>query len=99
MAFASHQLLGLIYKAQTATWPGGLAHLVVSALKNKKCDPVDMVLMVEMRQAMAAVLMKKDEDPCSLFEQISGIDNRFQRAAMTMSDEEKIATILMATPK
>jgi hypothetical protein len=55
--------------------------------------------MVEMRQAMAAVSMKKDDDPISLFEQISGTDNRFQNAALTMSDEEKIATILMAAPK
>jgi hypothetical protein len=50
MAFATQQqLLGLIYKAQTTDWPGGLAHLVVTALK-KKYQLVDMVSMVEMRQ-------------------------------------------------
>ena len=77
MAFGTQQLLGLIYKAQTTAWPGGLAHLVVQGLK-KKYQPVDMVSMVEMRQAMNGVSMKKDDDPSTLFEQISGIDNRFQ---------------------
>jgi hypothetical protein len=98
MSFATQQLLGLIYKAQTTDWPGGLAHLVVTALK-KKYQPVNTMSLVEMRHAVAAVSMKKDDDPSSLFEQISGIDNRFQNAALTMLDEEKIATILMAAPK
>jgi Tfp pilus assembly PilM family ATPase len=71
---------------------------VVKGLK-KKYQPVDMVSMVEMRQAMSAVSMKKDDDPSSLFEQISGIDNRFQQPNLKMPDEEKIAVILMATPK
>jgi hypothetical protein len=72
--------------------PGGYA------LKSKY-QPVNMVSMVEMQQAMSAVSMKKDEDPSSLFEQIRGIDNRFQRAAISMTEEEKIDTILMAAPR
>jgi hypothetical protein len=58
-----------------------------------------MVSMVEMRQATNEVSMKKDDDPSSLFEQICGMDNRFQRSAIHMTDEEKIATIIMAAPK
>jgi hypothetical protein len=99
MSFSTHQLLGLIYKAQTTAWPGGLAHLVLVKALKKKYQPVDMVSMVEMRQAMSGVSMKKDKDPSSLFEQISGIDNRFQRPSLSMSDEEKISVILMAALK
>jgi hypothetical protein len=43
--------------------------------------------------------MKKNEDPSLMFEQICGIDNRFQRAAIALTEEEKIATITMAAPK
>jgi hypothetical protein len=30
MAFTSEMTMGLVYKAQTEEWPGGLAHLVVA---------------------------------------------------------------------
>jgi hypothetical protein len=33
MAFTSEMTMGLVYKAQAEEWPGGLAHLVVAALK------------------------------------------------------------------
>jgi hypothetical protein len=71
---------------------------VVAALK-MKYQPVDMVSMVEMRQALSAMSIKKDEDPSSMFEHICGIDNRFQRAAIALTEEEKIATILLAALK
>jgi hypothetical protein len=71
---------------------------VVAALK-MKYQLVDMVSMVEMRQTLSTVSMKKDEDPSSIFEQICGIDNRFQRAAIALTEEEKIATILLAASK
>jgi hypothetical protein len=61
MAFTSAQTLGLIYKAQDLSWPAGLAHKVVTALKSKY-QPVDMVSLVEMRQAMAKVSMKKNDE-------------------------------------
>jgi hypothetical protein len=97
MPFTSAQTLGLIYKAQDASWPAGLAHKVVTALKSKY-KPVDMVSLVEMRQAMAKVSMKKNEEPSSLFEKICEMENRFSRSQITITDEEKIATVLAAAP-
>jgi hypothetical protein len=73
-------------------------HKVVTALKSKY-QPVDMGSLVEMRQAMAKVSMKKNEEPSVLFEKISEIENRFARSQLSITDEEKIATVLAATPK
>jgi hypothetical protein len=66
---AHQETLGLIYKAQDASQPAGLVHKVVTALKSKY-QPVDMVSLVEMRQATAKVSMKKNEEPSILFEKI-----------------------------
>jgi hypothetical protein len=69
MTFTSAQTLGLIYKAQDLSWPAGLAHKVVTALKSKY-QPLEMVSLVEMRQTMAKVSMKKNDEPIVLFEKI-----------------------------
>jgi hypothetical protein len=74
MAFETDQLMSLVYQAQTTDWPGGLAHMIVLGLK-ERYQPVDMVSMVEMRQAINKVTMKKDDEPTVLFDQISAISN------------------------
>jgi hypothetical protein len=74
MAFTSEITMGLVYKAQTEEWPGGLAHLVVAALKAKYM-PDDVITKVELRQMLSKVKMKKDEEPSILFEQLSAIEN------------------------
>ena len=97
MSFQSEQLMGLIYKAINTDWPGALAYLVVKALKSKYM-PVDMVTMIDLRRAMAAVKMNKGEDPTTIFEQIAGIENRFRNAQIKPSEQEKLAVAMMAAP-
>jgi hypothetical protein len=46
MAFTSEMTMGLVYKAQTEEWPGGLAYLVVAVLKAKYM-PGDVITKVE----------------------------------------------------
>jgi hypothetical protein len=60
MAFTSKMTMGLVYKAQTEEWPGGLAHLFVAALKSKYMSN-DVNTKVELRQMLSKVRMKKDE--------------------------------------
>jgi hypothetical protein len=74
MAFTSEITMGLVYKAQTEEWPGGLAHLVVAALKAKYM-PNDVITKVELRHILSKVKMKKDDKPSILFEQLSAIEN------------------------
>jgi hypothetical protein len=74
MAFTSNTLMGLVWKAMTSDWPSGLAHLIVSALF-KKYQPQDTITRVELRQMLNGVKMKKGEDPATLFEQLSSIEN------------------------
>ena len=90
--------MGMIYKAVTTEYPGGLAHLVVQALF-KKYEPDDKITRVEMRELLAKVSMKAHQDPTSLFEQISAIQNRYNNASRKIDEEDLIAVILKAAPK
>jgi hypothetical protein len=99
MAFTSKMIMGLVYKAQTEEWPGGLAHLVVAAWSKAKYMPDDVITKVELRQMLSKVKMKKDEEPSILFEELSAIKNRFNKPGQQIPDDDLIAAVLMAAPK
>jgi len=98
MAFTSESLLGMVYKAKDSGYPSGCAWKVVDAL-HRKYIPQDLVSKVELRQALSAVSMKRDEDPAKLFEALSAIENKYNTASFTISNEELIATVLEKAPK
>jgi hypothetical protein len=98
MAFTSEALMGLVYKAQTTEWPGGKASRVVKALMAKYM-PKDRISRVELRQMLASVSMKDNDDPATLFEQISAIENKYNTATNKIEEEELIAVVMSAAPK
>jgi hypothetical protein len=98
MAFTSEATMGLVFKAKTTEWPSGLAHLVVSGL-NKKYNPQDTISRVELRQRLSAIRMKKNEDPTTLFEQISSIENKYNTSTRHIEEEDLIAVVLDAAPQ
>lgn len=95
MAFQTEQLLQLVYAASSTEWPQGRADLVVAALK-RKYQPTDVMAMAEMKVALGKIKMKKDEAPSTLFEQMSGLENRYQTL---LDNNEKVATVLSVAPK
>ena len=98
MAFTGEETMGLIYDAQSQEWPAGLAHKVVKALMSKY-QPEDTITRVELRQMLNGVTMKKDEDPATIFEQISAIKNRYNTSTKKIDPEELIAVVLDVAPK
>ena len=88
--------MGLVWKAMTPEWPSGLAHLVVEALF-KKYQPQDIITRVELRQMLNGIKMKKGEDPVTLFEQISSIENKYNKNGK-IDEEDLIAVVLDAAP-
>jgi hypothetical protein len=97
MAFTSEMTMGLVYKAQTEEWPGGLAYLVVAALKAKYM-PDDVITIVKLRWMLRKVKMKKDDEPSILFEQLSAIKNRSNEPGEQIPDDDLIAVVLTAAP-
>ena len=97
MAFTSDATMGLVYKAMTTDWPGGLAHVVVEALF-KKYQPQDTITRVELRLMLNGVKMKKGSNPATIFEQLSTIENRYNTTTRRLDDEDKIAVVLSAVP-
>ncbi len=101
MSFTSEVTIGLVYKAKSTNWPGGLAHLVVAALAKKYQPQHTTITRIEQRQKLNKIKMKKNEDPAKLFEQISQIENkyRYNTAAFTIDEADLIAVVLDAAPK
>ena len=96
MAFTNEACMGLIYKSMTTEWPSGLAYKVIEELM-AKYQPQDTITRVEIRQMLNRVSMKKDEDPATLFEQISSIRNRYSKTVI--HDGDLIAVVLDAAPR
>lgn len=97
MAFTTEAMMGLLYKAQTAEWPSGLAWKVVEGLF-KKFQPQDTITRVELRQMLNKVSMKSNDDPATLFEQLSGIENRYNTPTQRLDPQDMIAVVLDAAP-
>jgi N-acyl-L-homoserine lactone synthetase len=85
--------MGLVNKAVTREWPGGLAYLVVTGLM-KKYRHIDTVLKVEMRQQLNRITMKKGSDPALLFEQLNGIEEKFMAPGNKIDKADLIAIVL-----
>jgi hypothetical protein len=71
---------------------------MANALK-KKHQPSDTITRVEMRKMMNQVSMKAKENPATLFEQLSGIENRYNTREKQIDEEDLIAVILEKAPK
>ena len=93
MAFTSETTMGLVYKAMTPEWPNGLVHLVIKGLF-KKYQPVDTVMLVELRQMLNKIMMKKGLDLATLFEQIAAVENCYNTATKKIAEDELIAVVL-----
>jgi hypothetical protein len=97
MAFSCESNLGMIFKSITPNWPTGKASIVTTLLKAKHM-PNDTMTQVEVRQEMNKIKMKKNDDPATLFEQISSVTNRYQSSTSAINEEDMIAVILDAAP-
>ena len=84
-----------IDRAEDNTWPNGIVYKVVRAL-NLKYKTTDIMSKTEMRMAISDIKMKNNEDPTTLFTQMSTIEVKYRQ---TISVEEKLAIIMQHIPK
>jgi hypothetical protein len=97
MAFQSEGSMSLIYESKTSAWPMGLAHKVISEMK-QEYHPEDTMTRVELRHKLASIKMKKKTNPKTIFEQISAIKNRYNTSTRKIDNDDLIAVILDAAP-
>jgi hypothetical protein len=99
LAFSTEGLCGMIFKAMTAEWPSGKAHLVIKAL-NEKYRPKDTISRVELRGMLNKVSMNQKEHPSKLFEELHRIENRFNdpNNRIKIDPEDLIACAIAAAP-
>jgi hypothetical protein len=56
-------------------------------------------VQIELRRALNAVSMKKEDDPAILFEPISATENKYDSVNYQIPKEDRIATVLEKAPK
>ena len=97
MAFSTNEAMTMIYDAGTPEWPSGLAWKIMESMK-KKFAPDDTISKVELRRQLNKISMKKNDDPATLFEQLSVVRNKYNSPSSTaqLSKEELIAVIIDA---
>jgi hypothetical protein len=97
MAFQDDALSYMIEQSETATWPSGLAHMVVDELF-RKYRPVDNISRVEMRTKLSKVAMKQNDDHRVLFNQLASIQSECISAAQKIDQYDLIAFVLEKAP-
>jgi hypothetical protein len=98
MVFITEMAMSFIYEGMVDDdWPGGLAYLVVRAIK-KKHMPDDTVSKVELRRQLNGINMKKGNDPAVLGTQIASIKVRFNKPGQTIDETEFIAAVIAQAP-
>ena len=93
MAFGSEALLNKIASACTTDWPGGMAHVLITQIKNK-CAPQDRMAVAERTTKLNSTKLNKGEDPARLFEAIKAIDNQYKDLSHKLTEDDKIAIVL-----
>jgi hypothetical protein len=99
MAFITETAIAFIYEGMVdADWPGGLAYLVMKAIKRKHMLPDDTVSKVELRRQLNGISMKKGDDPAVIWTQIASIKVRFNKPGQTIDGSEFIAVVIAQAP-
>jgi hypothetical protein len=101
MAFITETAMSFIYEGMIdPDWPGGLAYLVVKAIKRKHMpdDTVSKVEKVELRRQLNGISMKKGGDPAVLGTQIASIKVRFNKPGQAIDETEFIAVVIAQVP-
>ena len=59
-----------------------------------KYQPQDTVMLVELRQKLNKIMMKKGQDPATLFEQIAAVENHYNAVTKKIAKDEFIVVVL-----
>ena len=84
----------ILVVSQTTAWPSGLAWRVVHALQ-RQFKPADIISKIKLRCMLNQISMSYKEDPVTLFDQLSKIENQF---SMTVNKANAIAIVMDAAP-
>jgi hypothetical protein len=95
MAFETEDLMKHVIRGSTNDWQDGNAKLIVDSLL-KKFKPTDIMSKAEMKAEIRKVSMKVNDDPATLFTQLTAIEQQFK---VDMDLEDKLAVILEVCPQ
>ena len=98
MAFMTPSLMMLVHHACDDDWPGGLAWKIVKELL-KRYRLQDNIMHVKLQMMLNCIMMKANEDPVKLFEQLSEIKSMYNTNDMTVDEADLIAVVFMVAPE
>ena len=94
LALNSEQLVHILVASQTTAWPSGLAWREVQTL-HRRFKPADIISKIELWHMLNQISMSRKEDPVTLFEQLSKMENQF---STTVNKADAIAIVMDASP-
>ena len=94
LALNSKQLVRILVAGQTTAWPSGLAWRVLQAM-HRRFKPAKIISKIELQCMLNQIRMSRKEDPVTLFEQLSKIENQF---STTVNKADAIAIVMDAAP-
>ena len=93
MAFSKEGTMGIITRTISDDWPTGLGYKVIKALM-KQYRPIDTITKVEVQQKLNKITMKKGSNPTLLFEELSGIEEKYMIPGHKIDESDLIAIVL-----
>jgi hypothetical protein len=91
-------MMGVVHKSKSQDWPNGLAWKITEQLE-EQFAPKDLASKTELRVALNQVKMGKKEDPRELFENLAGIEMRFNTATYPIPQDEVMAVVIQKAPE
>ena len=92
LAMDSPMLLSKIASAKSASWPGGLAHVLIAKL-NKKYKPNDTIASAEQTKKLMKLKLKTNQDPEELGDKIAMLEVTY---GTCITEKEKIVAVVNA---
>ena len=82
-----------VLKAKTTAWPEGEAHLIVASFK-KKYQPGNITALSSQSQELQAIFIEEDEDPATLFGQLTLVESQYKGRVTDLRLDEQLAVVI-----
>jgi hypothetical protein len=97
VALKGEAMGNVILKSQSTEWPHGLAYKVMEALE-LRFNPSGIDKTVELDNKLAAIAMKKKDDPGDTIDCLEGISARYTMLGLAVDPQRLIAKALVVAP-
>jgi hypothetical protein len=97
-ALTTEDDMALVFESTCDEWSAGLAWEIVNSLK-EKYQPDDVITGIERERDLRKVKMKANDKLSTLFEQLSAINNKYNKRLAKMTVAQQVQVIVKKAPR